>query len=447
MYRKLLTAGLVLLAASPAFAQPPGGGGRGFGQGAPSLERILANDKVQAELKITDDDKAAIKKATDTVNDKYKDDMQKARTDGDFQKLGDLRKAQSADLDKALAAALKPEQYKRAKQLQVQFAGMAAFSMEDVASTLKLTDKQKDDIKEETTALQGDIRDINQAAGNDPDKRAEVAKKIQSMRADSLAKIVGGLTDDQKKTWKDLTGDKTDIVLAFGGGGFGPGGGGFGPGGGGAGFGPGGGGFGGGFGRGMGAAGLLRVDKVKTELKLSDDQSSDAQKAVEKVRDKYRDQFQSAGGDRDKMTEIMKAQNEDMDKAIAGVLKPEQSKRLKQIEMQTAGLAAFAMDDVQNSLKLTDDQKKSIKDATDAAQKDIRQTMQDAFQGGFDQTKMQDAMKKVQTMSADAVGKVVNSMTDEQKKTWKDLTGDKFELSISDFPMRPGGPGRPNPNP
>ena len=45
----------------------------------------------------------AIKKATDTVNDKYKDDMQKARTDGDFQKLGDLRKAQSADLDKALA--------------------------------------------------------------------------------------------------------------------------------------------------------------------------------------------------------------------------------------------------------------------------------------------------------------------------------------------------------
>ena len=210
---------------------------------------------------------------------------------------------------------------------------------------------------------------------------AEVMKKVQGLRADTFAKVVDGLSDDQKKTWKDLTGEKFEVAL----GGFGPGGGAFGPGGpGGPGaFGPGGpggagAGFFGGGGRGIGAAGLLRNDKVQEELKLTDDQKSDVQKAGDTVRAKYKDDMDKArsGMDFQKMGELAKAQGEDMEKAVAGVLKPEQSKRLKQIEVQAAGLAAFSMDDVQSALKLTDAQKKDAKDATDALQKDV----QDAFQ-------------------------------------------------------------------
>ena len=39
-------------------------------------------------------------------------------------------------------------------------------------------------------------------------------------------------------------------------------------------------------------------------------------------------------------------------------------------------------------------------------------------------------MKKVQTLRTEAMDKVVKGLSDDQKKTWKDLTGDKFELSF-----------------
>ncbi len=443
VYAKVLAAGAIVLAASPAFAQPPRPGGPGgFGgmmQQAPSIEMLLRNDKVQEELKLTDDQKAGIKKATDTVSAKYKDDMDKARADRDFPKMGELRKSMSADLEKALADVLKPEQTKRVKQIQVQNAGLAAFSMDDVQTALKLTDKQKDDVKQEGKDLQDDIRDLMQGAQGDREKMADAMKKVQALRTDTLSKIVDGLSDDQKKTWKDLTGDKFAVALG-GPGGFGPGGfgGGFGPGGpGGGAFGP-----GGGPGRAFGVGGLLRNDKVQEELKLTDDQKSDVQKAGDTVRAKYKDDMDKARADMDfaKMGELQKSQNEDLEKALAGVLKADQSKRLKQIQVQAAGLAAFSLDDVQSALKLTDAQKKEIKDAAEGLQKDT----QDAFQGAQgDREKMADAMKKVQTLRSDAMDKIVKGLTDDQKKTWKDLTGDKFELSFGP----PGGrPGRPNPN-
>ena len=325
----------------------------------------------------------------------------------------------------------------------MQAAGLAAFSMDDVQTALKLSDKQMDDVKQEEKDLQSDIRDIFQAAQGDQTKMADARKKIQTMGADSLDKIVEGMSADQKKTWKDLTGEKSEVALNFGGGGFGAGGpvggGGFGPGG------PGGG-FFGGQGRGVNAAMLLRNEKVQGELKLTDDEKSDVQKEGEKIRDKYKDDLDTARAnmDREKMGELMKAQTEDMDKAVAGILKPDQTKRLKQIEVQAAGLGAFSMDDVQSALKLTDAQKTEIKEAADGLQKDMREAMQGAFQGGFDRDKMTEAMKKVQTMQSDAVDKVLKDLTDDQKKTWKDLTGEKFELELGGFGPGGGRPGRPN---
>ena len=47
-------------------------------------------------------------------------------------------------------------------------------------------------------------------------------------------------------------------------------------------------------------------------------------------------------------------------------------------------------------------------------------------------------MTKMQTMTKDAMDKAVNGLTDDQKKTWKDLTGDTFEFPA---PMR-GNRGR-----
>jgi Spy/CpxP family protein refolding chaperone len=291
---KVLTAGLIVLAASPAFAQPRPGGPPGGPPGGFQITAamLLRNDKVMEELKITDDQKADLKKAGDKVAEKYRDEFGKAQ--GDFQKIGDLFKAQNEDTEKAMLAVLKADQAKRLKQLVVQAAGLDAFSRDDVQSALKLTDKQKSTVKDEQDGLQKDIRDLFQDARNDREKMAAAGKKVQDMRADTMAKVVKGLTDEQQKTWKDLNGDKFDVA-ALGGGGFGFGGGigGFGPGGpggfpGGPGGFPGGPGGFGGFG-GPPQPGTVLTAPVQDTLKLSDDQKkqlADLQKDVDTKLDK-----------------------------------------------------------------------------------------------------------------------------------------------------------------
>ncbi len=200
VYARVLTAGLLVLLASPAFAQPPGG--RGMFQ--PNAAMLLRDDKVQEELKLTDDQKAAFKK----IGDKYKDDIDKARTDKDFPKMMELFKSVSEDVDKAVPEVLKPDQRKRLNQLLVQRSGINAFSKDDVKSALKLTDKQEKDIQTTLDELKKDREDLFKDVGEDQEKRAEARKKVQAMQKEAMDKIVEGFSDDQKKTWKYLTGDK-----------------------------------------------------------------------------------------------------------------------------------------------------------------------------------------------------------------------------------------------
>jgi hypothetical protein len=199
----ILTVGLVVLAASPAFAQRQ----RGQFNRTRGAADLLAIDKVQDELKLTDDEKASFTKITD----KFKDDIASARQNMDFQKMGDLRKQQNEAVDKAAPDILKPDQLKRFKQLEVQAAGLQAFAQDDVVTALKLTDDQKKSIKEATDDLSKDIQDLFSNIGNDRTKRQEAFTKVQTMSKDALDKVVDGLKDEQKKTWKDLSGDKFDF--------------------------------------------------------------------------------------------------------------------------------------------------------------------------------------------------------------------------------------------
>ena len=212
----ILAIGLAALAASPALAQQPGQGrgGRG-GRGGFELNAaaLLRMEKVQEELKITDEQKAEFTKITD----KYKDDIAKARTDMNREKMAELRKAETEDMDKAIPTILKPEQAKRLKQLEVQAGGLSALNKEDVQTALKLTDDQKKSIKESTEELTKDAQEMFQSAQGDRTKMGELMTKMQGMRKEALDKAVSGFNDDQKKEWKELNGEKFEFP-AFGGG-------------------------------------------------------------------------------------------------------------------------------------------------------------------------------------------------------------------------------------
>jgi len=186
---------------------------------------------------------------------------------------------------------------------------------------------------------------------------------------------------------------------------------------------------GGGFGRGGFGPGMLLNNKgVQKELKLTDDQTKKVTDALKEVQDKHRDEFtglQDLQGDerREKMQEIMKKVNEEQTKAISEILSADQVKRLNQIELQNSGPRAFTQEKVQKDLKLTDDQKDKIKTIAD----DLNQEMQGLRGGGGD---FQENMKKMASMRKEAMEKITAVLTDDQKKTWKELTGEPYEVKF-----------------
>jgi hypothetical protein len=214
----LLTAGLAVAFVSLVIAQPRPG------QFQINEAMLLGMKEVQTELKLTDAQKEKLAKITDKMNE----DLKKAREDKDFQAIGKIRE----DANKATAEIvkdLKPEQAKRLKQLTLQAAmaspfggGPQVFTRDEVQTELKLTDKQKDTIKTTVDNVQKDAKELRDAAKGDKDKQAAAREKIATLNKEATDKIIGSFTDDQKKIWKDMLGEKSDIKFdtlnPFGGG-------------------------------------------------------------------------------------------------------------------------------------------------------------------------------------------------------------------------------------
>ncbi len=202
----------------------------------------------------------------------------------------------------------------------------------------------------------------------------------------------------------------------------------------------------GGFGPfGGGLAGMIAQSKqLQDELKIDKDQMEKLNKAMAKVRDDLKDDMAKLR-DRNLSQEdragILKKLNDANAKAVDSVLKPEQVKRLHQIENQQAGIAMFDKEDVQKTLKLSDSQKEKIKGINTDLQKDMR----DLFQagpggrpGGFDP----ESAKKLQALQKEAMDNTLKLLNDDQKAALKDLKGEPFELARGGFgPGGPGGPG------
>lgn len=122
------------------------------------------------------------------------------------------------------------------------------------------------------------------------------------------------------------------------------------------------------------------------------------------------------------MQAVSKEFNDDATKALGEVLKPEQVKRLKQIELQQRGSRAFVDEEVQKALKLTDEQKEKIKGIAEESGKQMREL----FGGG--QGNREEAFKKMQSLRKETNDKVQAVLSDDQKKAWKELTGEPFEV-------------------
>lgn len=183
------------------------------------------------------------------------------------------------------------------------------------------------------------------------------------------------------------------------------------------------------FGGSGGGAMLLMNPDVQKELKLSEEQITKAKEVTTTVRDKFKDDFAKLKDTpqeerREKFQKLSKSIAAETEKGLKDVLNADQQKRFKQLELQARGGDAFNDEDVQKSLKLTDEQKEKIKTINEDTGKEMREVFKNA------QGNVAEAMAKISTLRKDSLEKVTATLKDEQKKAWKELTGEPFEFKF-----------------
>jgi len=147
-------------------------------------------------------------------------------------------------------------------------------------------------------------------------------------------------------------------------------------------------------GGGFGGIGMYLSNKgVQKEIKADEEQAKKLDALAAETREKMtesRSKLEGLEGDerRQKMTEINKEITAGVMTSLGSILKPEQLKRFEQVQLQARGAMAFA------------------------------------------DPKVAEAMKKMADLNKEIMGKVTALLTEDQKKTWKEMTGEPFEYKF-----------------
>jgi len=211
------------------------------------------------------------------------------------------------------------------------------------------------------------------------------------------------------------------------------------------------GGFGGGFGGpgGFGGGGklmLLGMEEVQKEIEIDDEQKASITKLGEEVRGdpnnrpNFRDMSQE---EREKFFAEMRERVEKAEAKLADVLLPRQLERLEQLSIQQRGTGALADPKVQEKLSVTDEQKDKLKSLREEFDTKRNEMAQELFQGGGgDGGNRQDAFAKLGELRTEFEKKIVDVLTDDQKKQFEEMKGEKFDFPRPQFGGGRGGGGR-----
>lgn len=221
-----LVAGLVLTTSLSAQQGRRGGGFGGRGQ---SLVGLAANEAVQKEIGVTDDQKAKLT----ALGEEFRTESQKVRTDAgitgggpggerptqeQLAKMTEGMKKVNEAFTAKLKETLKPEQLERVQQIAYQAAGVAAYNDPEVAKALDITKEQQ----EKLATINKDFGEKMQAlfAGGNAGGAREAFTKLRDEQNDEIAKVI---TAEQTEKFTKLKGKTFDVTTLGGRGG--PGGG------------------------------------------------------------------------------------------------------------------------------------------------------------------------------------------------------------------------------
>ncbi len=160
---------------------------------------------------------------------------------------------------------------------------------------------------------------------------------------------------------------------------------------------------------------LLRQRSVREDMKLSHDEAAKIDKHSAQQWKKAREINKLPDAERDKKFDELTKEN---DHFIDQTITKDQRKRLREIEMQVAGLMVVTRPVLAKKLNLTEEQ---IKRAHEM-QKLGRQEMHDFIHAS--KPEKSDKLDHLRKTSSD---RLVELLTDEQEKTWTKLAGAPFK--------------------
>ena len=185
---------------------------------------------------------------------------------------------------------------------------------------------------------------------------------------------------------------------------------------------------------------LLANKGVQEELKLTDTQKEKIKSVLEDVNGKYKDDLKSAfeNKDTEKQAKLRKERAADIHKGLDGVLKPEQEKRLHQVEIQAGvqmvGPGALRAQRVEKALKLSDQQKEQVKAESEALMKEGDELRKDA---GKDKDKRKEVREKMQTKTKEAFEKISADLYSGAEEDLEGTDGGEVRLQAG---IRPAAP-------
>jgi Spy/CpxP family protein refolding chaperone len=166
------------------------------------LHQLAANEAVQTELKVTDDQKKGIEEIVTEAREALRG-ARNLNAEERQKKTSETRQKVDGRLEKLL----KPDQYNRLTQIDLQQRGPIVLSQKKAADQMELTQEQRKEFRELQQNLTKEAAKLREGGT----RGAELNEKTAKLRQEASEKVVKSLTDAQKKNWQKLTGDPFDI--------------------------------------------------------------------------------------------------------------------------------------------------------------------------------------------------------------------------------------------
>ncbi len=175
---------------------------------------------------------------------------------------------------------------------------------------------------------------------------------------------------------------------------------------------------------------LLDNQQVKEALKLTEAQIEKIQELAEELRDarrsqaaEFREELQNLAPQdrRERFMAIAREMESEASKKIEGVLESEQFERLTQIQLQRAGVLAFAEEKARKALSLTEDQIAEIDEIIASYRTEIASLMQQGREGG------RQAFQQLNQFRRESMQKALSLLNDDQRAAWRELIGEPFQ--------------------